>query len=116
MVDEKGSSLSEESEDQNSPLREDLPIGEQLEAGKRRRRKRIKVRKRVRIKKKINPRKKVKKLIETIIWIIAILAFVGTLIMLVMQLELKSNGLPKKKANNDKPSINHFNSHPTFYI
>ena len=116
MVEGKDNANSEEPEDENNPLPEGLSDQEQLKSGTRSRRKRIKVRKRIRIKKKISPQKKAKKLIETVIWIISILAFVATLIMLVMQLELNSKNMPKKKSSNQKPVIDHFASKAPFYI
>ena len=102
MIDGKENSSEEENED-NDPLEDEMSELEEDGSGKRRRRRRIKVRKRVRIKKKISPRKKAKKLFETVIWIIAIFAFIATLIMLVMQLELNSKHMPKKKSGLDTP-------------
>jgi hypothetical protein len=58
--------------------------------GKRRRRKKIKIRKRVKIKRKASPKKRVKKTFETIIWIIVAAAFVTTLVILILQLDLNT--------------------------
>jgi hypothetical protein len=58
--------------------------------GKRRRRKKIKIRKRVKIKRKASPKKRVKKTFETIIWIIVVAAFVTTLVILILQLDLNT--------------------------
>ena len=60
-------------------------------SGKRkRRRKKIKIRKRVKIKRKSSPKKRVKKTFETIIWIIVVAAFVTTLVILILQLDLNT--------------------------
>jgi hypothetical protein len=63
--------------------------------GRRRKRKRIKVRKRIRIKKRISPKKKARKTMETIAWVVIIAAFVMTLIILVLQLDLKDKRTKK---------------------
>ena len=56
----------------------------------RRRRKKIKIRKRVKIKRKASPKKRVKKTFETILWIIVVAAFVITLVILILQLDLNT--------------------------
>lgn len=55
-----------------------------------RRRKKIKIRKRVKIKRKSSPKKRVKKTFETIIWVIVVAAFVATLVILILQLDLNT--------------------------
>ncbi len=66
-------------------------IEEHLGSGRRRRRrKKIKIRKRVKIKRKASPKKRVKKTFETIIWIIVVAAFVTTLVILILQLDLNT--------------------------
>ena len=116
MIDGKDNAEPEDPEDLDDPLQDELSAEGEHGSGQRRRRRRIKVRKRVRIKKKISPRKKAKKLIETIIWIIAIFAFIATLVMLVMQLELNSQHKPKKKSGIDKPINNYRFDDRRFYI
>lgn len=60
------------------------------QSGKRRRRKKIKIRKRVKIKRKASPKRRVKKTFETIIWVIVAAAFVATLVILILQLDLNT--------------------------
>ncbi|MFM9055585.1 MAG: hypothetical protein ACKOQY_02710 [Bacteroidota bacterium] len=71
-------------------------IEEHLEGISRRRRKKIKIRQRVRIKRKSNPKKRVKKMLETIAWILIIAAFVVTIVVLVMQLDFNSKNKKKR--------------------
>ena len=71
-------------------------VEEHLSSGERgRRRKKVKIRKRVKIKRKATPKKRVKKTFETLIWIIVVVAFITTLIILVVQLDLN----PKSKKS-----------------
>lgn len=60
-----------------------------------RRRKRIKVRRRIRIKKRTSPKKKARKTMETIAWVLIIAAFVMTLIILILQLDLNDKRTKK---------------------
>lgn len=68
----------------------------QSDEGKRRRYRKIKIRKRVRIKRKKSPKKKAKKLIETIAWVVIVAAFLITLLIMVLQLDLTTR---TKKRN-----------------
>lgn len=61
-----------------------------------RRRKRIKIRKRVRIKRKSSPKKKLRKVLESVAWVLVIAAFIVTLVVLMLQLDLNSK---KKKRS-----------------
>lgn len=63
-----------------------------------RRRKRIKVRRRIRIKKRTSPKKKAKKTMETVAWVLIIAAFVMTLIILILQLDLKDRRTKKSQG------------------
>lgn len=70
---------------------------------RKRRRRKIKIRKRVKIKRKASPKKKAKKMIETISWVIIIAAFVTTLIVMMLHLDLnpKSKKTPKVSELNN---------------
>lgn len=72
-------------------------------SGHRRRRKRIKVRKRVRIKRRSSPKKKIKKVLSTIAWIVVIAAFIVTIVVLVLQLDLNSKHRNKRSVDAGKP-------------
>ncbi len=65
----------------------EISVGEPLKQG--RRRKRIKVRKRIRVTKRVSSKKKASKTIETIAWVLIIAAFLLTLIILILQLDIK---------------------------
>jgi cell division septal protein FtsQ len=66
-------------------------VEEHLSSGERgRRRKKVKIRKRVKIKRKATPKKRVKKTFETLIWIIVVIAFITTLVILILQLDLNT--------------------------
>jgi len=66
-------------------------VEEHLGSGERgRRRKKVKIRKRVKIKRKATPKKRVKKTFETFIWIIVVVAFITTLVILILQLDLNT--------------------------
>jgi hypothetical protein len=65
---------------------------------RKRHRRRIKIRKRVRIKKKVSGRKKARKLMEMAAWVLIIAAFIITIVMLVLQLDLDSKHRQKKKG------------------
>jgi hypothetical protein len=66
-------------------------VEEHLSSGERgRRRKKVKIRKRVKIKRKATPKKRVKKTFETFIWIIVVVAFITTLVILILQLDLNT--------------------------
>jgi hypothetical protein len=77
---------------------------------KRKRRKRkIKIRKRVKIKRKASPKKKAKKMIETISWVIIIAAFVTTLVIMMLHLDLN----PKSKKTPKVSELNNSRQHKT---
>jgi len=65
-------------------------VEEHLDSSSRRRRKKVKIRKRVKIKRKASPKKRIKKTFEIIIWIIVVAAFVTTLVILILQLDLNT--------------------------
>lgn len=60
-----------------------------------RKRRRIKVRRRIRIKKRTNPKKKAKKTMENIAWVVIVAAFLATLIILILQLDLNDKRTKK---------------------
>lgn len=76
---------------------------------RKRRRKKIKIRKRVKIKRKASPKKKAKKMIETISWIIIIAAFVTTLVVMILHLDLN----PKNKKTPKVSELNNSHQHKT---
>jgi flagellar basal body-associated protein FliL len=80
-------------------------IEEHLEGKSNRRRKKIKIRQRVRIKRKSDPKKRVKKMLETIAWILIIAAFVVTLVVLVMQLDFNSKNKKKRSELSTSPPV-----------
>lgn len=55
---------------------------------RKRRHRRIKTRKRVRIKKRTTSKRKARKTMETVAWVLIVAAFVVTLIIMVLQLDL----------------------------
>ncbi len=93
-------------EDEND-LGDDGSADEMLQdTDKHTRKRRVKVRKRIRVKKKSGPKKRLKKLIETIAWVIVLTAFIITLIMLVRQLEFNPKTKGRKTTElNVKPSV-----------
>jgi hypothetical protein len=66
------------------------------DSGHHRKKRRIKIRKRVRIKRKSSPKKKARKMLETVAWVLIVAAFIVTLVVLVLQLDL--NTKVKKKG------------------
>jgi hypothetical protein len=105
---------SEDDEDEEGHLIEEhLDEDHPGSSGKRRHRKRIKIRKRVRIKRKTSGKKKVRNLMTTIIWIIIVAAFIITLVMLSLQLDLsskhkKSRSELMQKTGEKSYSLSHF--------
>lgn len=75
--------------DDNAELNED-PDSLLPDSRKRRKKRRIKIRKRVRIKRKTSPKKKARKMLETVAWVLIVAAFIITLVVLVLQLDLSS--------------------------
>ncbi|MEO5570302.1 MAG: hypothetical protein ABIT08_14000 [Bacteroidia bacterium] len=84
---------AEENEDNQQP-------GSDEHSQRRRRR----VRKRIRIKKKASPKKKIRKYAEKIIWLLIIIGFIATLIIMVQQL----NVVDEKNKKTKTSSINSF--------
>ncbi|HMT29825.1 MAG TPA: hypothetical protein PKD91_11145 [Bacteroidia bacterium] len=64
------------------------------------RRKRIRVRKRIRIKKKPSAKKKVKKIAERVFWALIIIGFVTSLIVMIVQLDIKDERFKQKQKIN----------------
>lgn len=97
---------SDEEEGEEGEENEGEIIEEHLSSNgshRKRRRKKIKIRKRVKIKRKASPKKKAKKMIETISWVIIIAAFVTTLVVMMLHLDLnpKSKKTPKVSELNN---------------
>ena len=61
----------------------------------KRKRKRIKVRRRIRIKKRSSPKKKARKTMESIAWVVIVAAFIATLVILILQLDLNDKRTKK---------------------
>jgi len=72
--------------------------------GRRRRRTKIKIRRRVRIKKKSSPKKKAKKLVETVAWVLILAAFIVTLLVMVLQLDLTTRSKKRSIGSNFQKS------------
>lgn len=71
-----------------------------------RKRKRIRVRKRIRIKKKPSAKKKVKKIAEKVFWALIIIGFVTSLIVMIVQLDIKDERYKQKqKTTRSKTSF-----------
>jgi hypothetical protein len=83
-------------------------VEEHLGSSNRRRRKKIKIRKRVKIKRKASPKKRAKKTIETIIWILVLAAFITTLVILILQLDLNTKNKKIRSVSINK-NVNTFN-------
>jgi|GEM_PF-4390772 len=75
------------------------------EGGEHHHGRRRRVRKRIRIKKKASPKKKIKKLAEKLIWVIIILGFIATLIIMVRQLNIVDEKNKKSKSTSFNSSI-----------
>lgn len=63
------------------------------------RKKRIKIRKRIRIKKKPSAKKQVKKVAERIFWTIIIIGFITSLIVMIVQLDIKDEKFKQKRRS-----------------
>ena len=94
-------------EHENKPLNTDTGTGTEHEGNEQghnvgphpnRVRRRIKVRKRVRIKKKPSSKKKFKKIGEKLFWIGLVIAFIVSLIIMIVQLDISD----KKFRNSGK--------------
>jgi hypothetical protein len=68
-------------------------------------RRRIKVRKRVRIKKKPSSRKKFKKLGEKLFWIGLVIAFIVSLIIMIVQLDISDKKFKKQRKNKGSVTV-----------
>lgn len=70
----------------------------EVQHGHGRRRKRVKIRRRIRIKKKISKKRKARKTLETLAWVLIIAAFLTTLIILILQLDLTDKRTKKAQG------------------
>ncbi len=62
---------------------------------------RIRVRKRIRVKKKPNPKKKLKKILRIVAWILVIATFIGTLIVIFSESDIRYENAKKTKSKLD---------------
>ncbi len=105
-------SPKEDTTDEPEDLTEGVSEEEHLDTDHHgRKRRRIKVRRRIRIKKRSSPKKKARKTMETIAWILIIAAFVMTLIILVLQLDLNDKRTKKSLGKEVSRVIGKHNSH-----
>lgn len=95
-ADEIKNTGAEEPENDGPSIQEEYIIGK---SGRKRRR--IKIRKRIRIKKKPSAKKKVRKIAERIFWTLIILGFIASLIVMIVQLDIKDEKFKQRKS---KPS------------
>ena len=63
-----------------------------------RKRRRIKIRKRIRIKKKPSAKKKFSKVAERVFWTLIIIGFVVSLIVMIVQLDIKDEKYKQKRS------------------
>ena len=108
MVDSQNNteedSLEENSDLSNEDGLEGHLIDETALDAKGRRRTKIKIRRRVRIKKKSSPKKKAKKLVETVAWVLILAAFIVTLLVMVLQLDLTTRSKKRSIGSNFQKS------------
>lgn len=108
MVDSQNNteedSLEENSDLSNEDGLEGHLIDETALDAKGRRRTKIKIRRRVRIKKKSSPKKKAKKLVETVAWVLILAAFIITLLVMVLQLDLTTRSKKRSIGSNFQKS------------
>jgi hypothetical protein len=108
MVDSQNNteedSLEENSDLSNEDGLEGHLIDETALDAKGRRRTKIKLRRRVRIKKKSSPKKKAKKLVETVAWVLILAAFIVTLLVMVLQLDLTTRSKKRSIGSNFQKS------------
>lgn len=103
-MDHKDYNENTDPEDDRDDIPEEGHLVEEHEGGQRtRRKKRIKIRKRVRIKRKTSPKKKAKKVLETLAWVLIVAAFIITIIVLILQLDLNSKHRNKKSVYQPTP-------------
>lgn len=94
--------IKENGAGQEEPDSDGPSISEEYVIGKSgRKRRRIKIRKRIRIKKKPSAKKKVRKIAERIFWTLIILGFIASLIVMIVQLDIKDEKFKQRKS---KPS------------
>lgn len=72
----------------------------------------IRVRKRIRIKKKRDPKKKIKKIVRIIVWIVVVVGFVATLVMLFSEADISYEKNKKSKGKIER--MNTFPILPNF--
>jgi hypothetical protein len=100
MVDSQNNTEKDPLEESKNQSSDEGPEGHLIDEteldSKGRRRSRIKIRRRVRIKKKSSPKKKAKKLLETVAWVLILAAFIITLLVMVLQLDLTTRS--KKRS------------------
>lgn len=90
-------------ESTNDPDHSDEPdeIGD--EGISKRHKKRIRIRKRIRIKKKPSAKKKVRKIAERAFWVLIIIGFITSLIVMIVQLDIKDDRYKKQKIKTKTP-------------
>lgn len=59
---------------------------------------RIRVRKRIKIKKKKDPKKRIKKIIRLFVWLLVVVTFITTLIILFKEADVKDTTSNKKRS------------------
>ena len=93
--DKNNSELPEESQETNQ---EPEIIDEVSGNVPGRKRRRIKIRKRIRIKKKPSAKKKFSKVAERVFWTLIIIGFVVSLIVMIVQLDIKDEKYKQKRS------------------
>ncbi len=71
----------------------------------KRHKKRIRIRKRIRIKKKPSAKKKVRKIAERAFWVLIIIGFITSLIVMIVQLDIKDDKFKKQRINKTKSAF-----------
>jgi hypothetical protein len=100
----------EPEEDKNLPLPESNTDSNQSDEPEeigsdgisKRRKKRIRIRKRIRIKKKPSAKKKVRKIAEKAFWVLIIIGFITSLIVMIVQLDIKDDKFKKQRPTKSK--------------
>jgi len=103
----------ESKEDKNLPLPEstnDANLSDETEeigndGISKRHKKRIRIRKRIRIKKKPSAKKKARKIAERAFWVLIIIGFITSLIVMIVQLDIKDDKFKKQRINKTKSSF-----------
>jgi hypothetical protein len=108
MVDFQNNTEEDPLEESKNQSNDEGPEGhlidETSENVKGKRRTKIKIRRRVRIKKKSSPKKKAKKLVETVAWVLILAAFIITLLVMVLQLDLTTRSKKRSIGSNFQKS------------